>query len=206
MHMSSKEAGFTLVETLIAVFSLGLLMSAGGALVLSILDSQRLVDQRLERLEALELTSAYLQTDLANAVPRLVESEFSVLGPQSFYGGRPDRIGTVLGFVRDGWDNREQAEDRSELLSVRYRFDQGTFTRQVDLRPDRLRATPRAQQVLLEGVTDIQLQFIAAGQSATNWTLVVQDGAPRLPDAVEMTIVFEGGQQLSQSFLVGGRQ
>ncbi len=205
MRAVSKDTGFTLIETLVAVFSLALMMAAGGTLIISTLDTQKLIDERMSRLEAMELVTAHLQSDLANAVPRLIGDEYARNIVQSFYGGEADRDGVVLGLVRDGWQNAQYTENRSGLLPVRYRFEDGKLMRQIDVRPDRTRRTPEFEKTLLDGINEIDVRFMAAGQPASNWGLALEGGVPRLPDSVEVIIVFNTGERLSQSFLVGGR-
>lgn len=205
MMMRSSENGFTLIETLIAIFSLALLMSAGGVLLTSTLNSNRLIDQRLERLNALEIASAHLRTDIAAAVPRVILTGTTGRQLLSFYGGEPDRNGVVLGLVRDGWANPQRLEDRGGLLPVEYKVQNGQLLRRVYERPDTARRTPKHDFLLLDGVDEVDLEFVAGDASSDEWGTVLEDGAPRLPDAVRVEIVFETGERLTQTFLVGGR-
>lgn len=202
---SSSQSGFTLIETLVAIFALTLLMSAGGGVLISTLDSKRAADIRLERLGKLEVLTAHLRADLAGAVPRLVEGEFAGSGFQSFYGGAPDRFDTVLSMVRDGWTNLDESADRSELLGVEYRFSEGALMRRLTTRPDRTRQTPRFETVLIEGLASIRIEFSIDGVSSDSWALTSSAGLPLMPDSVSLGLTFENGETLSQSFLVGGR-
>ncbi len=202
----TNDAGFTLIEMLVAVFALALLMGAGGRVLLATLESKRLLDMRLERLQAMELVSAYLETDLANAVPRLIEGEFAGSGFQSFFGGQPNRERVILGLVHGGWTNLDAVEDRSELLVVEYRFDGGALVRRLLMRPDATRQTPKFDEVLIEGLETVTVRFSAGGGVSDQWDLVLDTDYPLLPDAVIFDLHFVTGETLSQSFLVGGRQ
>ena len=205
MQTRPSEAGFTLIETLISIFSLALLLSAGGILLTSTLNSNRLVSEQLDRLGALEIASSHLRTDLAGAVPRLIETGTSRTQSLSFYGGEQDRNGVVLGLVRDGWSNPQGQEDRGELLPVEYRVQDGQLVRRIYERPDIARRTPSHDFLLVEGLRDVELSFIAGGVSADEWSLALDGQTPRLPDAVQFDMIFESGERLSQTFLVGGR-
>jgi general secretion pathway protein J len=205
MSAGSSEQGFTLVETLISIFLLALMMSAGGAILISTLQTDRVIEERLERLNALELASAHLRSDIAAAVPRRIDTGSRGDQQLSLYGGRANRTGIVLGLVRDGWTNRQSLEDRSELLSVQYHIDNGQLLRRVYERPDVGRRTPHHDLLLLDGVSDVTLEFMAAGQPSGEWGLVLENDTPILPDSIRFEIVFETGQSLSQTFLVGGR-
>lgn len=205
MMRASRESGFTLVEVLVAVFAFSLMMGAGSVLLLSTLNTQTLVEERLDRLGKLELLTAHLRADIGASIPRIVSTGRISDSPRSMFGGPPDRDGVILGMVRDGWTNRNAGEDRSELLSVEYRFVGDTLVRRIYERVDPTRRTPKYETVLIEGVDGIELEFLDAGQSAGIWDLVLEAGVPRLPDAVQIRIEFEQGQSLTQSFLVGGR-
>lgn len=201
----SKDAGFTLVEVLVAVFAFSLMMGAGGLLLVSTLRSQALVDDRLDRLDRLELVTSHLRADLGASVPRIVSTGRISDEPRSLFGGRPDRDGVVLGLVRNGWVNLEANEDRSEILSVEYRLVGNNFIRRLYERTDPVRRTPRYETVLLDDVDAVRLEFVAAGVSAPLWELAQPSGVPLLPDAVRVQIQFQSGEALVQSFLVGGR-
>lgn len=200
-----SERGFTLIETLVAVFALALLMSAGGALLISTLNSQRAIDTRLERLDAIEIASAHLRADLAHTLPRVVETGLDTTGPQSLFGGEAGRDGLVLGLVRGGWINPGQTEDRGDLLALDYRVEGGALIRRVYQRPDRTRQTRQFDTALLTGLAEVDVNFIANDLVAERWELVLESGTPRLPEAVSVDFVFETGERLTQTFLVGGR-
>lgn len=204
MSPRRAELGFTLVETLLAVFSLALLMSAGGALLLSTLESSRVVDSRLERLNELEIATAHLRADLMEAVARQTRSARATDEGKSFFGGFPDRDGIVLGLVRSGWLNIENEADRSELLVVDYRYIDDKLIRRVHQAPDRTRSTPAYETVLMDGLTALEVRFEAGGVSSSKWELVIEEDLPVLPDAVTLEMSFSNGQRLSQSFLVAG--
>ena len=205
MTHRSSEAGFTLVEILVAIFAFSLMMGAGSFLLVTTLNAQDLVDQRLERLGELELASAHLRADLANSIPRIVSTGRISDRPRSLFGGEPDRDGVVLALVRDGWTNLDASEERSELLSVEYRLEDDQLVRRLYERVDPTRRTPRFETILLQGVDRVDLEFIAGGVSAPRWDLALEAGLPRLPDAVRVGIEFENGDVLRQSFLIGGR-
>lgn len=199
------DHGFTLLETLIAVFALALLMGAGSTLLVTTLNSNRLIDERLDRLGKLEVATAHIRSDLEHAVPRLAESPLASVGQQSLFGGPPDRFRAVLGMVRDGWQNLDNEADRGDLLSVIYRVEDGTLFREVYERPDRARATPGSRKVLVDGLADLRVRFVDAGIRSDRWTLSQLQGLPRLPEAVEVEMTFETGERMFQMFLVGGR-
>ena len=205
MRRDGPDTGFTLVETLLAVFGLALLLSAGGALLFSTLNSSKLVDARLDQLNRLEIMTAHMRADLGGAVPRSINSVRTGEARKSLYGGEADRDNVVLGLVRSGWLNINNEADRSQLLAIEYKFENGALFRRAYQSPDRTRQTPVYETVLVTGLSDVSIRFSADGQFADNWGLALEGGVPVLPDTVTVEMVFENGGVLSQNFLVGGR-
>ncbi|MEO0882950.1 MAG: type II secretion system protein GspJ [Pseudomonadota bacterium] len=200
-----SDAGFTLVETLIAVFALALLMGAGATMVLSSIRGQGELDVRHDQIAAIDRLNAHMRADLLQAVPRFVESGRAGEGAQSFYGGEIGRDNIFLGLVRDGWSNFEFEAPRSELLVVEYLFDDGKLIRRAVERPDRARRTPQTDTELLSDLIDMDIRFFAGGQPAEVWQAGLGGGQVIMPDAVELVLTFRNGEVLTQRFLVGGR-
>ena len=205
MSARIDEAGFTLIETLVAVFAIALLMSGGGALLLSTIQSGQVVQTKLERLNELELMTAHLRSDLSHAVPRLAQTGRVGEPARSFYGGRPDRDDVILGMVRTGWVNIENETDRSELLAVEYILEDEQLIRRIYTYPDRTRQTTSYDTVLADDVRDIDLTFRAGGLDAEFWELALVEGRPVMPETVSLEINFETEQTLTLRFFVGGR-
>ena len=203
MNTRTQEAGFTLVETLVAVFALALLMSAGGLLLISTLNTAQTVESRLQQLGKLEIATAYLRADLANSVPRLSRSVRPNENGKGFYGGLPDRDDVVLGLLRTGRSNIDNLAERSQLLAVSYRYVDGQLIRRIDENPDRARRTPRYETVLIDGLQDLEVLFDDESVQSTGWEQLVEEGVQILPDGVTVIMTFQTGERLVQSFLVG---
>lgn len=199
----ARDAGFTLLETLMAVFILALLMSAGGVLLTSTLNTSRDVEARLEQLGKMEIATAHLRADLANSVPRVSRSTLRYEDGKGFYGGKEGRDGVVLGLLRSGRANIDNLAARSQLLSVSYRYADGQLIRRVDESPDRTRQTPKYETVLMDGLQSVEILFENEGAASPQWELVLDEGVQLLPDAVTVIMTFETGEQLEQNFLVG---
>jgi len=203
MNARVNDAGFTLLETLMAVFILALLMSAGGVLLTSTLDTSRDVEARLEQLRKMEIATAHLRADLANSVPRVSRSVFRHEDGQGFYGGEAGRDGVVLGLLRSGRSNIDNLAARSQLLSVRYKYADGQLIRRIDESPDRTRQTPKYETVLMDGLQSVEILFEENGAALPQWELILEEGVQVLPDAVTVIMTFETGERLVQNFLVG---
>lgn len=192
-----KDAGFTLVEMLVALSVFALLSIAGVSLLSFSIDSRARTGQQLDTLAGIARTRSLLSADLAQATPRLWRDE-SGQRRAAFVGGND---GTALALVRGGWVN-EGAAQRSSLQRVVYRLEADRLVRasspMVDGSPD----NPPA--VLLTGVTSLRLRFHSGGEWRDSWQPATAD-APldTLPDAVEMTVEAAAIPPLRQLFLVG---
>ncbi|MEL6322983.1 MAG: type II secretion system minor pseudopilin GspJ [Pseudomonadota bacterium] len=205
VQSQKPAAGFTLVETLIALFAFSLLMSAGAAMLMAALGGQEQLRQTSETMKRLDRATALIRADLGHAIARLADTGRAGEGERGLYGGPPGRDGVVLGLVRSGWTNIDAAEDRSELLTVEYIFEDNALNRRLILRPDRVRATPTSETVLLEGLDDLDVRFYGGGLPAEIWGLTFTEEGVLLPDAVEFVMTFSNGEVLTQRFPVGGR-
>jgi len=203
MSARVKDAGFTLLETLMAVFILALLMSAGGVLLTSTLNTSQVVEARLEQLGKMEIVTAHLRADLANSVPRVSRSALREEDGKGFYGGEADRNGVVLGLLRSGRTNIDNLAARSQLLGVTYRYANGQLIRRIDESPDRTRQTPKHETVLMEGLQSVEILFEENGVALRRWELVLEEDIQVLPDAVTVIMTFRTGESLVQNFLVG---
>ena len=199
----NNQSGFTLVEVLISVFALALLMTTGGVMLNSALAGQAAVEARSESLRELQITRAHLSADIGNALARGTRIQDGGNDRQSFFGGRANRDGAILGLVRGGWTNVGGEQARSELVTVEYELEDNNLMRRVWLRPDRSRFTPAFEEPIMTGVRTIDVSFFAAGEPANEWAYAELDEVPILPDAVTLRITLENGNVSVQKFLVG---
>lgn len=199
------SSGFTLLETLIAVLLLTTILTAGSSAITTLFNAKRLAETQMDRLSALERTSAFLRQDIGAARPRVWEAARSGSQPRSMFGGRPNAERTYLGLVRSGWLNPGFEDERSDLLAVEYRFRDGELRRHVIMRPDPTRTTPVQSETLLTGIKDIEVTFRKGAVFSAQWDLTTEEGRAVLPDTVRVFFEFETGETLEQIFLVGGR-
>lgn len=188
-----SEAGFTLVELLVALAIFGMLAVAGGYLLGFSLRAQESTARSLDRVAAVRRASVLLTADMAQIVPRISRDErgdrrAAVIGEQ-----------TALGFVRGGWTNDSEAP-RSSLQKVGYALVDGRLIRtswpMVDgVAPDRAVRSP-----LIAGISTLALRYRRDGIWSETWR-------PRLPadvpDAIELTMTIDGVGAVRQLFLVG---
>jgi len=146
-------AGFTLIEMLVvfAIFAaIGLISSQ---IVSGVLNNQRVVSERGERLIEVPRAMHILQRDIMQLSGRTVRDQ---LGDPL----EPILIGTdgLIEFTRLGWRN-PLAQRRAEVQRVAYLVQEGDLYRAYWQRPDR---TPDSQPVLQTLLTEVaQIEFFA---------------------------------------------
>ena len=154
--MSRVNAGFTLIEVLIALaitaFVAAVAYSSLSTAMLAV-ESTRTTAQR-----TYEMNRAWMiiSRDLRQFVARPVRDEFGQVEP-AMAGGAAARF--ALSFTRGGWHN-PNGLPRSNLQRVNYRVEDGALWRDTYPVLDRAPETQAQQVRLLEGVEVLELVFL----------------------------------------------
>ena len=153
-----RVKGFTLVEVLIALAITAFVAAvaySGLSTVISGVESTRVVAERTwEVNRALQI----LQRDLRQFVNRPVRDEFGDEEP-ALTGGPAARF--LLSFTRTGWHN-PVAQPRSTLQRVNYVWEDDSLWRESYSVLDRAGSTEPQRVRLLDGVTGVQITFLAS--------------------------------------------
>lgn len=195
--VKTSEAGFTLVELLVALAIFSLLSFAGVMLLRSGSDTQLAVKGRLEELSRGNRLYNNIEGDLAQALARPVRDPAGATIP-AFVKDGGDVPGMLFGFVRAGWSNLDEAP-RSGLQRVAYVFDKNALKRLSWPMLDG--AEPTDAAVLVDNVASVQTRFRDdRGEWRSDWTAVDADALPR---AVELRVAVAGKPEHRMLFLVG---
>ncbi|MGK6323853.1 type II secretion system minor pseudopilin GspJ [Sphingomonas sp. DT-51] len=189
-----RDAGFTLVEVMIALMIFGMIAAAGVALLAFSVRAQGASATALDDTGALNRLSAILTADLAQAQDRTTRDVNGVRLP-AFSG---DATATpLLRLVRAGWSNPDQAP-RADLQKVEYRLAGDGLERVAYPALDG--AAPLPPALLLDRVRTVQLRFRYRGAWSDTW-----QGNPRaaLPQAVELVVVRDDARPYRLLFFVG---
>lgn len=201
----TAQGGFTLAETLVALFILSIVSSAGAALLISATSASQHVREREIEARTLDIAQALIRQDLAALSDRAVQPSDQFTPASNLYGEAPRGEAPFLRFVRNGWLNPGSVEDRGTLQSVEYSLRGGAVIREATLRPDATSGTPVSKRVLLEDVARIELGFVRGDQRSDFWLGDAIVGRSVLPDLIELNITFENGTSLVLASLTGGR-
>lgn len=190
------QAGFTLVEVMVALLIFSIIATAGVALLSFSVRAQATTGAKLDDLAALQRTLSILSADLAQAHARPVRDETGTVLP-AFVGEAGGTATPMLRLVRGGWTNLD-AQPRPDLQKVAYQFADGTLQRIVHPRLDGAQPLPPAP--LLTDVRALTLRYRYRGAWSDRW-----DGAAGvpLPQLLELRVQRDSGVEYRQLFLVG---
>jgi general secretion pathway protein J len=196
-HLRPSEAGFTLVELLVALAIFALISVAGVTLLRSGSDTQIAVKNRLDDLSRTNRLSNALESDLAQAVARPVRDASGQPVP-AFVQSDSATPGALFGFVRGGWSNFDEAP-RAGLQRVTYTLD-GQALKRVGW-PMLDGAAPDEAATLVENVSTAEVRFRdETGEWRSDWTAT---DANALPRAIELRLTIAGKPEQKMLFLVG---
>ena len=201
MVAPEKNAGFTLIEVLIALSITAFVSMIAYTSLSTVLTGVERTRESTDRIYELERAWMIISRDLRQFVRRPVRDEFGEAEP-ALTGGLLARF--ALSFTRTGWHN-PGGYPRSNMQRVNYRLEDDALWRDSYPVLDRAADTEPQSALLLEGVEDLQLTFLGtleqletqAGSAAldtTNWVdnWVVDTSTPGAvlppPFAVEITL------------------
>ena len=199
------QAGFTLAETLVALFILAIVSSAGAALLIGATTTSQQIRDREQVTRQLDVAQRLIRQDIMAMDARAVRPIDGFSDPVNLIGEKPRGEAPFLSFVRSGWLNPGYVEARSGLQAVQYSLRNGDLIREASLRPDATSGTPVASRVLLRNVRTVELGFQRGDQVSDVWRGDTARVRNMLPDLIEMTIRFEDGTHLTLAALTGGR-
>lgn len=196
-EIRTSEAGFTLVELLVALAIFALISVAGVTLLRSGSHTQIAVKNRLEQYSRTNRLYNAMEGDLAQAVVRPVRDQAGAPVP-AFTEGDATAPGALFSFVRAGWSNYDEAP-RAGLQRIAYALDGGALKRLSWPMLDGAEASDAA--TLVENVSAAQLQFRdEKGDWRGDWTATDADALPR---ALELRLTIQGKPEQRMLFLVG---
>ena len=187
--------GFTLIEVLVALAVFGVLSVLAYMALGQTLSNADMLGVRMERLEAIQRTIRYLDSDLMQAAPRPVRG---LLGDgyepaiRSSFGSE-----YALEVTHGGWTN-PAGLPRGTLQRSAYRLEDGELIRYHWRVLDRTVNNEPIEMVLLDGVDSIEFRYLTTdGEGSEQWppTNVAGPAAFRLrPRGVEvvLTLTDEG--------------
>ena len=167
MKTLRNDAGFSLVEVMVAMLIFAFVSASGVAILISFNSGERAMAATDDFIADVQSAKSMLRADLGQAVERTVRSVDGGSLPV-FMGGMPAaRLSTgaeagtepFLRLVRGGHLAALVSDDAPAIQRVEYVFASGKLIRRTFARPDTTPETPVTEQVLLSHVDAVRVRF-----------------------------------------------
>jgi general secretion pathway protein J len=203
------EAGFSLVETMVALVIFSIISLIGLQVLRSYSDGQVALQNADGQLSQLQVSASIIRDDLAQAVIRPVRTERGD-SASYFEGGQAAGIfgaenQPLLRFVRSGYMAARFNPEFPTIQTVEYWYQDGQLVRRAYARPDITSETPYFEQVLVSDITELSVRF----RVQDLWVDVVETTLgvrQSLPETLELTMNFDARGTLTRLFAIGVRE
>ena len=170
-----KELAFTLIEVLVSLAIFSILAALAYGALAQTLDSAELLNDRMDRLQAIQRTMRLLSEDLQQLSPRPIRDELGDgIGPAL---DTDFQSGFALELTHGGWSN-PIGLPRGTLQRSAYRIEEDELIRYHWMVLDRTLANEPVSVALLDGVESILFRFLQAnGEWTEQWPPSDRQGA-----------------------------
>lgn len=201
-RLCSHQAGFTLLELLVAsaVFTVLSIMAYGG--LRTVLTARAETDRAAARLAEIQTAFLHIHRDIIQITDRSIRAEYGDQQPALKYVEFGDyRLELTRGGVRN-----PAGLPRSNLQRVAYSLEDETLYRVTWPVLDRAQDTQPRRVRLLGQVRGLHVRFLGTGEDwQTAWPPIAQEGEViGLPRAVELSVDLEDWGRLTRLFEVPG--
>ncbi|MEL0629132.1 type II secretion system minor pseudopilin GspJ [Psychromonas aquatilis] len=204
MHKSNcpkaaRQAGFTLIEILVAIAIFAVLSLAAYQILQGVLRSGEISREHDQSLTEVQRGMILIERDFVQMVARQsrtpgVDDEKL----QALYVGQAvlDSDFEGIEFNRLGWSNPLNLLPRSNILRVGYRVQNEQLQRLYYLHPDAVAGEEPEQQVILNDIENLTFRFWDDGWTTT-WST-----ASEIPSGIEMVITSKKFGELRRVFVL----
>lgn len=185
----TRASGFTLIEVLVALAIFAVLSTLAYAVLGQTLDSVEFLNDRMDRLQAIQRTVRLLSDDLQQLSPRPIRDELGDgIGPAL---DTDVQSGFAIELTHGGWSN-PIALPRGTLQRSAYRIEDDALLRYHWNVLDRTLANEPVSVTLVDGVESILFRFMQAdGEWTEQWPPANRPGllgSRQRPRAVEFVL------------------
>lgn len=202
-----RDAGFTLVEVLVAIFIFAIVSAIAMGGYNELVKQSDIVDEGAQRTRAVQATMQRLNLDFTSLEPRPVRQP---LGDGLVPALRADENGggeSLVELTHSGWSN-PAGVPRSTLQRVAYRIEDGKLVRDYWLALDRTMSSEPQSAVMVDRVKSLKFRFMDPNRTwHDQWPPLGYSPAEApwvRPIAVEFTLELEDWGELTRLVEVSG--
>lgn len=189
MTNRTDQQGFTLIEVMVAMAIFAILSALAYGTLSQTLLSAEILNDRMDRLQALQRTMRMLTDDMHQLTPRPVRDELGDnFGPALDTGFQS---GFAIELTRSGWNN-PMVLPRSTLQRAAYRIEEEELIRYHWTVLDRTLSNEPVSVTLLDGIEGIEFRFFQPdGEFTDQWPPLNRAGPANVrlrPRAVEIIL------------------
>ncbi len=198
--LTSKQAGFTFIEVLLAIAIFSVVSLAGFTILDSVLKSDEKSQLKTTRLNELQRAFILIERDFIQVARRKVRlnGEGSIDGFMHTDEGNFATSTQAIGFVRHGWSNPGLMLPRSDLQSVGYQLTDNVLERVHFNFVDPVLGEEPKIRPLMSQVNEVSFEF----HDGKEWQETLDNN--KLPFAVAIEIDTEDLGIIRRQFLVAG--
>jgi general secretion pathway protein J len=199
----SNNAGFTLIEILVAIAIFAVLSLAAYEILQGVLRSGEISKEHDKNLIEIQRGMLFIERDFEQMVARTSRtSGIDDENLQVLYTGKGilDSEYQGIEFNRIGWINPLNLLPRSNVIRVGYRVQNGQLQRLYYLHPDTMAGQEPQQQVLLNDVENLTFRFWD-GTWVTSWT-----STSEIPKGIEINITSKHYGELRRVFILANSE
>jgi general secretion pathway protein J len=194
----SVENGFTLIEVLVALAVFGVLSALAYMTLAQTLRNSDMLNERMDRLQAIQRTMNYLSTELLQAAPRAIRADLGQYEPALLSSFASD---FALQLTHSGWPN-SAGVPRSTQQRTAYRIEDDELIRYHWNVLDRTVNNVPVTTVLLDEIDGLTFRFLQSdGEWTDQWPPInvqVEANSVALPRAVEITLALPDEGELTR--------
>lgn len=176
-YIVHNQAGFSLIETLLAVFILSVISLISLNIMSSFADANQMMTRKASHMDDIEKARSYLRADLENAfshqffVGPNIEAEDDRLFVLS-------RANSEIAMVNDQWSTAE---------TIEYRFVDKKIVRRSYDRPNAMENTDFRDYILLDNISDVSLRYYDGQFWQDNWISSPNESVVYPPRGIEIS-------------------
>jgi len=194
-EQNRSDAGFTLIEMLIALAIFSLLSIGATTAMLGGLKTKEDVKIKLDHITEFEMARALMRSDLNSLVLRENRDPYGNAEQYIVSGG----VETIFTFTRSGRENPGGLERRGPVERIAYVFEDDKLIRRSFASANPAPQTKLRDRILLTNLENVRVSFEDDTLSFSQ--LYVPGGEKILPvNMMVLTLVYPGGVELEQKF------